>query len=143
MSTRKISAVIEGRSILTAEADISVREAAHRMVAAHVGSVMVVRRGKLIGIFTERDVLTRVLARDLDPATTPIGDVMTAHPQTVTADRHLGYALHLMHDGGFRHMPVVDDGRPIGMISVRDALGGEMLEFEHELEQREQITELL
>jgi CBS domain-containing protein len=143
MSTRKISAVIEGRPILTAAADISVREAAHRMVAAHVGAVMVVRRGRLIGIFTERDILTRVLARDLDPATTPIGDVMTAHPHTVTADRHLGYALHLMHDGGFRHMPVVRDGRPIGMISVRDALGGEMLEFEHELEQREQITELL
>ncbi|HRP96591.1 MAG TPA: CBS domain-containing protein [Rhodocyclaceae bacterium] len=143
MTTRKISAVIDGRPTLIAEADISVREAAHRMVAAHVGSIMIVDDGLLVGIFTERDVLTRVLACDLDPAATRVGDVMTPEPQTVTADRPLGHALHLMHDGGFRHMPVVRDGRPVGMISVRDALGGEMLEFEHELEQRDQITEVL
>lgn len=143
MTTRKISAVIKGRPILTAEAGISVRDAAQRMVAAHVGSLMVVEKDRLVGIFTERDVLTRVVAHERDPATTRIGDVMTREPQTATTEQPLGHALHLMYDGGFRHMPVVDNGRPVGMVSVRDALGGEMQAFETELEQRDQITEML
>jgi len=113
------------------------------MAAERVGSVMVVRDGRLAGIFTERDALFRVLAARRDPETTRIADVMTANPQTITPDRPLGHAMHMMNEGGFRHVPVVVDGRPVGMVSARDALGCELLAFEQELEQRESISERL
>lgn len=143
MATRKIAEVIHGQKVLTATRNLAVREASQQMKAARVGSIMVVDDGKLVGIFTERDALTRVLAEQRNPETTTLAEVMTANPQTVDPERPLGHAMHLMNDGGFRHVPVVKDGRPIGMISARDALGVELTAFEHELEQRESISELL
>lgn len=143
MPTRTIAEVVRGQRILTANGDLSVREASERMAAERVGSVMVVRDGRLAGIFTERDALFRVLAARRDPETTTIADVMTANPQTITPDRPLGHAMHMMNEGGFRHVPVVVDGRPVGMVSARDALGCELLAFEQELEQRESISERL
>lgn len=143
MTTRKIAEVIHGQKVLTATRNLAVREASQQMKAARVGSIMVVDDGKLVGIFTERDALTRVLAEQRNPETTTLAEVMTANPQTVDLERPLGHAMHLMNDGGFRHVPVVKDGRPIGMISARDALGVELTAFEHELEQRESISELL
>ena len=66
---------------------------------------------------------------------------MTSHPVTISADKPLGHALHLMFEGGFRHVPVVRNGKPVGVVSARDALGSEMLEFESELRQRDDIAE--
>ncbi len=144
MPTRKISEVVRNQRILTTTGTITVREACRQMAENRVGSVMIVDQdGRLTGIFTERDALTRVLATGLDPDTTRLNSVMTADPSTISVTRPLGHALHLMYDGGFRHVPVVQDGRPVGMISARDALGPEMVAFEEELEQREVITELL
>jgi CBS domain-containing protein len=143
MPTRSIREVIEQQPILTASGDISVREATQRMTEARVGSVMITEDERLVGIFTERDALRRVLAAGLDPALTRVADVMTHGPQTVAPDMPLGHALHMMHEGGFRHVPVVVDGRPVGMISARDALGLEMVAFERELRQRDVISELL
>lgn len=144
MPTRLISEVIEGQQILTCSADSGVREICRRMTERRVGAVMVVDgQGKLRGIFTERDALGRVLAAGRDPDTTTVGEVMTPDPLCVSAQRALGHALHLMYDNGFRHVPVVEGGRPLGMVSARDALGAELCAFEDELERREQITELL
>lgn len=143
MLARRIRDVIRDQKILVGEADLTVAEAARRMAAAHVGAIMIGDRGRLVGIFTERDALVRVLAAGLDPDTTPLGEVMTDHPLAVTPDTLLGHALHLMHDGGFRHVPVVEDGRPVGMVSARDALGIEMVAFEDELNRRDIITQML
>ena len=77
-----------------------------------VGSVMVVDHGRLVGIFTERDALYRVMAEGRDAGTVTLADVMTAHPQTVSADKPVGHALLMMYEGGYRHVPVVKDGRP-------------------------------
>ena len=144
MPTRKIREVIHNRPMLLAAQNLQVREACRRMVAARVGSIMVVdEQGLLVGIFTERDLLVRVVAAELDPDTITLADVMTPRPQTVSPDMTLGAALHLMHDGCFRHMPVAERGRPVGMVSVRDALGSEVSHFERELQQRELITEIL
>lgn len=143
MSSRKIREVIHNQRILTAPSDLSVREATRRMTAARVGAIMITHEKRLVGIFTERDALVRILAEGRDPDTTRLEDVMTRAPQTVTPERSLGSALHLMYDGGFRHVPVVEDGIPVGMISARDALGPELVEFEAELQQRESITQLL
>lgn len=143
MPERTIRDVIVDRPILTASPLLSVREAVLKMVQARVGALMLVKNGRLAGIFTERDALVRVIAARLDPDTTPVEAVMTAGPETIEAGKPLAHALHRMHDGGFRHMPVVEDGVPIGMVSVRDALGPEIAQMERNLAQCEAITELL
>jgi len=140
MSKRSIRDIIQHQSLLTAVAEISVRDATQRMAEARVGAIMVVKGDRLVGIFTERDALNRVLAEGRDPDTTPLSQVMTADPRSVSPDRPLGYALHLMHTGGYRHMPVTEDGRPVGMVSVRDALGAELVQFERDLEDYEKIA---
>ncbi|QDF97497.1 inosine-5-monophosphate dehydrogenase [Azoarcus sp. DD4] len=144
MPMRKIGDVVKGQKILTTDEDMTVLEASRRMTDLRVGSIMIVEDGRLHGIFTERDALVRVIASGRDPCRTKLSEVMTRDPQTISPDKPLGHAMHLMYDGGFRHVPVVDgNGRPMGMISARDALGPEMVAFEEELEQRELITELL
>src|SRR5215468_3834422 len=139
MEERSVRTLIAGQKILTVPGETTVKEAAQLMKKMRVGAAMVVAKGRLIGIFTERDALFRVLAGGKDPATTRLADVMTSHPQTVTPDRPFGYALHLMYEGGFRHVPVIENGRPIGMVSARDALGPELQQFAEELERKTQI----
>lgn len=141
MSMRPIESVIHGRKVVTATRATHVREAAQTMFREHVGAMLVVERDRLVGIFTERDALFRVLARGLDPDHTPLSKVMTSHPVTIAPDKPLGHALHLMFEGGFRHVPVIRDGKPVGVVSARDALGSEMLEFETELKKRDDIAE--
>ncbi|RMD85423.1 MAG: CBS domain-containing protein [Candidatus Dadabacteria bacterium] len=87
-----------------------------------IGSVVVTDEdGKIKGIFTERDCLTKVLGTDLDLCETPISEIMTKDPVTQPITATIAYALHLMSWGGFRHIPIVDDdGVPIGMVSVKD-----------------------
>ena len=99
--------------------------------------------GRLAGIFTERDALYRVMAKGRDAKVVTLAQVMTPHPQTIEADKPVGLALLMMYDGGFRHVPVVSHGKPVGMISARDALGPELQEFELELERRKRIGEVL
>jgi CBS domain-containing protein len=144
MPTRKISDVIAGQSVHTASDKITVLAAAQAMAKAKVGSILIVDgKGILEGIFTERDALMRVLAKGLDPTKTTLAEVMTSKLQTIPPDRPLGHALHMMFEGGFRHVPVVENGKPVGMVSARDALGGELVQFENELHQRDEITEIL
>lgn len=144
MPNRSVRQVIAGQTLQTATQDMTVLAAAQAMVAAKVGSLLIVdKSGALQGIFTERDALFRVLAKGLDPATTRLADVMTSNLQTIAADRPLSHALHMMFEGGFRHVPVVDNGKALGMVSARDALGGEMVEFEAELDKRDGIAEIL
>ena len=95
--------------------------------------------GRLAGIFTERDAVFRVMATGRSPEATALAEVMTRDPQTVTPDETFGYALLLMHENGFRHMPVVDGGVPIGMVSARDALDPDLEEFESEARRRRLI----
>ena len=99
------------------------REAAQLMASEKIGALPVVKDGRLAGIFTERDALVRVLARGLDPDTTRLAEVMTADPVTIDARRPLKHALQMMVDGNFRHVPVVEGGSVVGMVSARDALG--------------------
>ena len=122
---------------------MTVREAARLMKERHVGAVMIVEDGKLAGIFTERDVLFRVVAEDRDARTTSLADVMTRNPRTVHPDKPFPDALHLMYEGGFRHVPVVEDGRPVGVISARDALGPELEDFIYEVLRLEQASDIL
>lgn len=143
MPNRSIRDIIAHQKILSAPATMTVREAAIRMAEQKVGAVLILDKGKLIGIFTERDVLNRVVAKRLDPDSTPLSQVMTADPRTIAADKPLAHALVMMDEGGYRHVPVMDNGQPVGMVSARDALGCELIEYESEMERREHLTEIM
>lgn len=105
-------------------ADASVREAIERMVSQHRAAVVIVdAEGRLIGIFTERDVLIRVLGEGRDPVTTRLGAVMTPQPEALSAGDRICFAVNRMSTAGFRTIPLVDgDGRPIGIITVNDVV---------------------
>jgi|MudIll2142460700_1097286.scaffolds.fasta_scaffold319831_2 CBS domain-containing protein len=143
MAERTIRDMIEGQELLTAPAGMMVAEAARLMKQRNVGAMMVVDGGRLVGMFTERDGLFRVVAAGLDGKTTPLSAVMTTNPRTVQPDRSFAQALSIMHEGRFRHLPVIEDGRPIGMISVRDAFGPELEAFVYELLRQEQVSQIL
>ena len=144
MPKRTLRQVVTGQTLVSALPDTTVRAAAVAMASQSVGAIMIVdETGRLIGLFTERDALNRVVARGLAPEQTPLAAVMTDKLQTATPDKTLGHALHLMFEGGFRHVPVVEDGRPVGMVSARNALGLEILQFEKELKERDHIAEIL
>jgi CBS domain-containing protein len=144
MSQRPIRSLIAGKKIVMAPGDTTVAAAARLMKERTVGAVMVVATdGRLAGIFTERDALFRVTAEGRDPGATRLSDVMTRDPRTISADRPFAHALLMMYDGGFRHVPVVDEGRPIGMVSARDALGPELAEFDSQIQRRTRIQEIL
>ncbi len=143
MSHRSIGSIIEGQELVTAPGGATVAEAARLMRERAVGAVMVLDEGKLVGVFTERDALFRVVAESRDVQTTRLSEVMTRHPRTVSPDMAFSDALHIMHEGGFRHVPVVRDGRPVGMISCRDALGPELEDFIYELLRQERAQDVL
>lgn len=100
----------------------TVREAARYMVEHGVGSVLVMEDGALSGIFTERDALRIFVATRRNPDQTRLADVMTGAPQTLPPDATLQDAARRMTAGRFRHMPVVEDGRVIGVVSQRDLI---------------------
>ena len=98
------------------------RDAVEEMKRRRLACLVVVEGGKLVGIFTERDVLTRVASASSHDDRT-LAQVMTHDPSTLTREHMIAYALNFMHVGGFRHVPVVDaQGRPVGVIGVRDIL---------------------
>jgi CBS domain-containing protein len=140
---RTIRDVIKNQQPITAPASMSVRQAASVMKERRIGAMMVVEQGKLVGIFTERDALTGVVAEGRDTQTTTLSEVMTHNPKTISPDATFNAALELMHDGRFRHVPVVDNGVPVGMVSVRDAMGSELQMFVYELLRQDQMSQVL
>ncbi|MBI4195478.1 MAG: CBS domain-containing protein [Betaproteobacteria bacterium] len=140
---RSIRTIIEGQEVVASPARTTVSEAARLMKEKHVGAVLVVEEGKLVGVFTERDVVFRVIAEGRDARSTQLAEVMTPDPQTIHPDKPFEHALHIMYEGGFRHVPVVENGRPVGMVSTRDALGPELKDFVYELLRQEQIDDIL
>lgn len=143
MPQRPVRSVIEGQTPATCAPSTSIADAARLMRRRRVGALLVVEAGRLSGIFTERDALFKVIAEDRDPRLALVSEVMTVDPQTIAPDRPFGHALHMMLEGGFRHVPVTENGRAIGVVSARDALGSEIQEFASNLETRERIGEIL
>jgi CBS domain-containing protein len=142
MTYRSVRQIIEGQALVSSPGSMTVGEAARLMRQNKTGAILVVEGGKLAGIFTERDALYRVIAEGRD-AQTPLSAVMTHDPQTIHPDRPFSDALHLMYEGGFRHVPVVEDGCPVGMVSAGDALGPELEDFIYELLRRQQAEDIL
>lgn len=140
---RTIRDIIKHQQPVTAPADMSVREAARVMKQHRIGAMMVVEGGILAGIFTERDALNRMVAEGRDAQTTTLAEVMTSNPKVLSPNASFTAALEMMHEGRFRHVPVVEDGRPLGMVSVRDAMGPELESFVYEMLRQEQVSEVL
>ncbi len=115
--------VLRPKNPATIPAGMPLREAIRRMLENNVGALMVVDdAGKLLGIFSERDLLKKVAGLIDDYAALPVGQFMTPKPETVTPTDTLNFVLHKMDGGGYRHVPVVDDGKPVNVVSVRDML---------------------
>jgi|ERR1700736_1582971 CBS domain-containing protein len=119
---KHIGEIIEGRPLIHADRSDNVRKVAERMSEKNVGAVAVLDNGKLVGVFSERDVMARVVARGLNPEKTSVEDVMTRSIVVAEPGEDIDSALKKMNSIGCRHLPVVDGGKLVGMISLRDLL---------------------
>ena len=123
---RRLSDIIFNQHPLKLPRSATVKEACQKMCEHHVGSVLVTdNRGHLVGIFTGRDAVYRVLAAAKSGADTQLGEVMTEEPNTMAPDKTAIDALRAMWEGGFRHIPVVKDGKILGVVSRGDFKGAE------------------
>jgi CBS domain-containing protein len=139
MNRRIIPDVVHDQDLLRLPPTATVREAAREMRARHVGAVLVVAAERLEGIFTERDVVNRIVAEGIDPDRTQLAEVMTRNPDTIGPNDTALEALRRMQDGGYRHLPVVDGGRLVGIVSRRDFGGDEKARLDSETKLWERV----
>lgn len=128
MAERTVFQSIPHRHVVSLPPQANVWEAACVMTRANCGSVLIIdAAGVMLGILTERDLMTRVLARALDAAKTPVSEVMTHHPQCVPPEMTVSDAVLILLERGFRHLPIVSSaGQILGVFSIRDALPREI-----------------
>ena len=148
MAERTVFQAMSQRHVISLGPAATVHEAACVMTRANCGSVLVMEPpDTLLGILTERDLMTRVLAKALDPATTLVNKVMTPHPRCIPPEFKVADAVLIMIERGFRHLPVVTDvadgGRILGVFSVRDALPREVSTAVTLAEFNEQVNDAL
>jgi CBS domain-containing protein len=136
MFIRSVREAIGDRPLASVQSGTTIREAAHVLEQFNVGALAVLAGEQLVGILSERDVIQRCIAHDDDPATARVDAAMTANPDTVEAEAGLSEAIGKFAAGGYRHLPVMQDGRCIGMISVRDVPVEYMMMYERFLEMR-------
>lgn len=140
MNMRSISDMICDHKPVTIAKSETVKMACCRMRDCGVGAVLVTdKQNRLLGIFTGRDAVVRMLAEGRDPATTAISKVMTPSPKTLSPEMTAIDALRLMHDGGFRHIPITDQGKVTGLVSRGDFRGIERARLDDEVELWERL----
>jgi CBS domain-containing protein len=125
--------LINTQDMRRAGADETVLAVAQAMVERNIGAVPVLRDGHLVGIFSERDLMKRVVVEGRDPRTTRVEEVMTEDPLTVTPDESLETCMVLMRRHGFRHLLVCDANQLRGIVSLRDILLHDLNEKDHEV----------
>ncbi len=129
-----VDTLIRGKDTFTVEADSSVADVVSLMVQHNIGAVAVLRNGELVGLFSERDLMKRVVHEGRDPRATKVGDVMTRDVVTVSPDRSLEDCMDLMRERGFRHLPVCQGKQLRGVISLRDLLAHAVVEKDGEVQ---------
>ncbi len=134
MIRKIIPDIVSDQDIFELAGEATVRAAVKGMAKRNINSVLVINAGRLTGIFTGTDLIRKVVAMDLDPDLTALNDVMTRDPETVSPGLNAIEALHRMQDGRIRHLPIVEDGELVGIVSRRDFLGYEVDELEHQEE---------
>jgi CBS domain-containing protein len=144
MSERTVFQAMSRRHVVSLGPGATVHEAACVMTQANCGSVLIIDgAGKLLGILTERDLMTKVLAKALNPPTTLVTRVMTPHPQCVGPEMRVSDAVLIMIERGFRHLPVVVGTKILGVFSARDALPREMNTAESLAQFNDQVNDAL
>jgi CBS domain-containing protein len=145
MAERTVFQSVPKKHVLSLGPQASVWDAACAMTRANCGSILVMEPpDRLLGIVTERDLMTRVLARALEPKQTTLAQVMTAHPQCVPPETRVSDAVVIMLERGFRHLPIVGADRKIlGVFSIRDALPRELGAALSQTEFNEQVNDAL
>lgn len=139
MQRRIVPDIIENQELFTLSPSDSVRDAVRVMAERKIGAVLIKRDDQLAGIFTERDVLTRIVDAGLDANATRLAEVMTVDPDTLAPSDRAVDALMKMSSRGYRHLPVVDEGQLVGIVSIRDIFGAVQKELESDLAQRDQL----
>ncbi len=129
-----IYGLVRGHNIYHANAEQNVMEVAQSMVERNIGAVPVLRNDRLVGIFSERDLMKRVVVEGRDPHTTRIADVMTPEPFVVSPDVDEETCLLIMKQRGFRHLPICDGDRLVGLVSLRDLLVHNLQEKDGEVQ---------
>jgi CBS domain-containing protein len=144
MPTRPIREMLErDRRVVRAGPESTVHAAARLMAENGCGSILVMEGERLLGIFTERDLLTRVAAAEKSLERTHLREVMTRNPDTVRADEPVKEAIRKMDEFSYRYLPVLEDGRVIGVISTRHLPFGAVLAMQWELDERHAVAERL
>lgn len=145
MAERTVFQSVPKKHVLSLGPHATVWEAACAMTRASCGSILVMEPpDKLLGILTERDLMTRVVARALDPKLTVVTEVMTTHPVCVQPDMKVSDAVLIMLERGFRHLPIVaPNGKILSVFSVRDALPREIGTALSQAEFNEQVNDAL
>lgn len=141
MHTRPVRDIIQRDEPLRAGPDETVHGAAIAMAEHCVSSVLVCEGERLLGIFTERDLLTRVVAADRDPKKTKLSEVMTPDPDTIDASDKVIEVIRRMDEFRYRHLPVMDNGRIIGVVSLRDLPFDELAQMQPEIDKRHELIE--
>ena len=132
MTMRQMSEIVRNQQPLTLPASATVKQACQCMKERKVGAVLVTEDDRLVGIFTGRDAVVRVLAEGKSASRTRLAEVMTPGPDTMPPGKTAIEALRLMQDGGFRHIPVVDEGKVVGVVSKGDFRGVEQDRLDEE-----------
>jgi CBS domain-containing protein len=114
--------IVKDRKVYSIDAARSVLEAARFMMENNIGALPVLRNGELAGIFSERDIMNRVVAAGRTPGHTSVSEVMTANPRSVSLDESVEECLFIMHEFGFRHLCIVEGKELRGLVSLRDIL---------------------
>ncbi len=120
MKRKIVPDVVENQTIRSISGSATAREAVEIMAEHHISALLVTKGDKLEGIFTERDISVKIIANGKDSDKTKISQVMTKNPVTISPDDLAMDALQKMCELGFRHLPIVDGERVVGMVSVRD-----------------------
>jgi CBS domain-containing protein len=141
MSGRPVGALIERDTIVRCTSEDTVRSAVKTMAEHVCGSILVMQGDTLLGIFTERDLLMRVAAAGLDLDWTQVGEVMTREPDTIGVDEPVAEAIRRMDEFSYRYLPVIKEGKVIGVISTRHLPFGEVVAMPGELQQRHDLAE--
>jgi CBS domain-containing protein len=122
--------IVKNRKVYSIDAAGTVLEAARFMMEHNIGALPVVRNGELAGIFSERDIMNRVVAAGRTPGHTAISEVMTANPRAVDLDESIEECLFIMHEFGFRHLCIVEGKELRGLVSLRDILMDQAAEIQ-------------
>ena len=129
----RVRSVLRRRQLVSATPDTTVQQIAVLMTRAHIGAIPILEDDRLVGIFSERDLMTRVIVAERDPQTTPVSEVMSSEVETANLEDHVDFCVEKMQRVGCRHLPILIDGKVIGVVSMRDLLRDEIAEQHDEI----------